>query len=372
MKLLNLMIYILNLIYIPFKKLKIKNRITMISRESHNVNPDFLMLKKEIEELDPTVEVVCLCKMLKNGILAKIGYMLHMVKQMYYLATSKVIVLDTYCIVASVLKKREGTKIIQIWHSSAAIKKFGYETLDKESGSSSKVAKVMNMHGNYDFAIAPSRVTGKFFARGFNLPEEKIKILGLPRLDLITDNKKMANNGQSILDACPEINNGKINVLYAPTFRKNKAIELDPIIDNFNFEKYNLIVKVHPLDEFHMSSNNPGVIIDQKFPTNHWFYVCQKIISDYSAIGIESTLLDREVYYYLYDLDEYDRTTGINIDFSMESIKDYVAKDGKTLCQILDRPYDQEKRIAFRDKYIEVYGENNTRNLAFFLLEIKK
>lgn len=334
------------------------------------MNPDFLMLKKEIEKQDPDVEVICLCKMLGGGIFSKIGYMFHMIRQMYYLATSKVIVLDTYCIVASVLKKREGTKIVQIWHSSAAIKKFGHETLDKESGSSSKVARAMNMHGNYDYAIAPSRATGTFFAKGFNIPESKIKILGLPRLDLLMDKEKMAEYGQSILAACPEANNGKINVLYAPTFRKNKAIDLDPITENMDFDKYNLIVKVHPLDEFHMTSNNPGVIIDKKFSTNCWFSVCQKIISDYSAIGIESTLLEREIYYYLYDLDEYERTTGINVDFYSEAIKDYVAKDGKTLCEILDKPYSQEKRLEFCHKYIEVYGEKNTYNLEKFLVNL--
>lgn len=371
MKLLNLMIYVLNVIYVPFKKLKIKNRITMISRESDEVNPDFLMLKKEMEKQDPNIEVVCLCKMLKGGIISKLGYVLHMFKQMFYLATSKVIVLDTYCIVASVLKKREGTKIVQIWHSSAAIKKFGYETLDKESGSSSKIAKAMNMHGNYDYAVAPSHATGKFFARGFNIPESKIKIFGLPRLDIINDNKKMNEYEKNILEEYPKANNGKINVLYAPTFRKNKAIDLDPIIEYFDFEKYNLIVKVHPLDEFHMNSDNPGVIIDKKFPTNHWFSVCQKIISDYSAIGIESTLLHRDIYYYLYDIKEYEKTTGINIDFYGEAVKDYVAMDGRTLCMLLDEPYDQAKRVAFRDKYIETYGVNNTENLTKFLLNLR-
>ena len=48
---------------------------------------------------------------------------------MYYLATSKVCVLDGYCIPASILKHKKKLKIIQIWHASGAIKKFGYQIL---------------------------------------------------------------------------------------------------------------------------------------------------------------------------------------------------------------------------------------------------
>ena len=52
--------------------------------------------------------------MLQGGLVNKIGYVFHMFIQMYHISTSKVVVLDTYCIVASVLKHKKETKIIQI------------------------------------------------------------------------------------------------------------------------------------------------------------------------------------------------------------------------------------------------------------------
>ena len=58
-----------------------------------------------------------------------------MFKQMYHLATSRVVVLDSYCIVASVLKKKKGTTIIQMWHALGSFKKFGKSIIGKDESS---------------------------------------------------------------------------------------------------------------------------------------------------------------------------------------------------------------------------------------------
>ena len=61
------------------------------------------------------------------------------------IATSKVLVLDSYCIAASILHHRKSLKIIQMWHAMGGYKKFGKSILDMEEGSSAKLADVMVM-----------------------------------------------------------------------------------------------------------------------------------------------------------------------------------------------------------------------------------
>ena len=73
-----------------------------------------------------------------------------MLTQMYHIATSKVVVLDGYCIAASVLNHKPDTKIVQMWHALGTIKKFGYQVLGTEEGSDPDVARIMRMHKNYD------------------------------------------------------------------------------------------------------------------------------------------------------------------------------------------------------------------------------
>ena len=98
----NIGIIILKIIYLPLKCLKTKNQIVYISRQFNHANLDFKLLINEIERINPKYKNVVLAKRMEKGILNNIKYMLHMLKQMYYIATSKIVILDSYCIVASV------------------------------------------------------------------------------------------------------------------------------------------------------------------------------------------------------------------------------------------------------------------------------
>ena len=124
----------LNVLYFFIKLLPVKNKVVMISRQSNTPSIDFILLKKALQQQDASVDVVFLCHTLDGGLKSsykdKIKYAFHMLKQMKEIASSKVIVLDTYCIVISLLKHRRSLKIIQMWHSIGTMKKFGYTALD--------------------------------------------------------------------------------------------------------------------------------------------------------------------------------------------------------------------------------------------------
>ena len=69
-----------------------------------------------------------------------------MIKQMYHIATSRVVILDSYCIVISILKHKKKLTIIQMWHAMGAFKKFGYSIIGKSEGTSKKIIDLMRMH----------------------------------------------------------------------------------------------------------------------------------------------------------------------------------------------------------------------------------
>lgn len=120
---LKIAVNILKLIYLPFKLLKTKNKIVYISRQFNNSTLDFTLLKEAVSELNGEVENVILTKRMEKGIINSISYIFHIFKQMYHVSTAKVVVVDTYCIVVSVLKHKKETQIIQIWHALRSYKK---------------------------------------------------------------------------------------------------------------------------------------------------------------------------------------------------------------------------------------------------------
>ena len=57
----------LNLIYAVFKLLPVRDKVTLISRQSDFPSEDFLILKAEIEKQSPKTEVKILSKKLRKS-----------------------------------------------------------------------------------------------------------------------------------------------------------------------------------------------------------------------------------------------------------------------------------------------------------------
>lgn len=272
-----------------------------------------------------------------------------------------------------------------MWHALAAIKKFGWQTVGKEGGSSEKTARLMKMHNGYDYVVCASDVTAEHFCQAFNTGSSKVVKAGLPRIDYI---KSVAGGDRhddmerKILSAYPQLkaqrdgtsaSPGRKTVLYAPTFRRGKSVDVQSLIDAIDPERFDLVVKLHPLYRGSAAaedSERENVIYDETFTSFDWLSVADIIISDYSSLVVESTLADKPLFIYAYDLDDYEANTGLNIDFDSEPIAPYVFRDAAALAKALEEGYDMDALRAFRNRYIDVDTDNCTTALADFILSL--
>ena len=101
--------------------------------------------------------------MIPESLPGKIAYCFSIIGDMYYLATSKVAIIDTYSITVSCLKHKKSLKVIQMWHALGALKKFGLQSVGTKEGRDEKISRAMCMHKNYDYVLAPSKKTAKFY-----------------------------------------------------------------------------------------------------------------------------------------------------------------------------------------------------------------
>lgn len=364
-----------NFIYFFFKLLPTKKRVTLISRQSNNTTLDFKLIKDELESNHRDIKVKVLCHKLDGGenakTLEKIKYIFHCFKQMYYIAISKVVILDSYCILVSVLKHKKTLTIIQMWHSMGTMKKFGYQILGKEEGTSLKTAKEMKMHNNYDYVFASSKAYAPYLAEGFGCSVEKIKIFSLPRVDLLTSIKHKEEIQQKIIKKYPQIANKK-NIVYCPTFRKNEKEmlkEVKKIIENVDYKKYNLILKLHPLSK--ITVENKNVICDRTFSSFDMLFIADYIISDYSCIIYEAAILKIPIYFFAFDLDKYISSRGLTIDYKNE-VPGIVKKNIKDiLVEIENGKFDYNRLENFRKKYVTNI-EHCTKDIVEFVVSIIK
>ena len=390
-------------IYALHKAAAVKpNRVAVISRQSNAPSIDIQMLTEALRA-DGDLDVRVLCRTLDGGLAAKIKYALHMIgPQMHTLATSKVIVLDSYCIAASILNHKRDLTVIQMWHAMGALKKFGKSVLDQKEGSSRKLAEAMDMHRGYDVILASSETSRKYFAEAFGYGEEVFEILPLPKADLLTDPDWMAAKKEELLQKVPVLRGKKV-ALYAPTFRKGgdpaeqlKGMEsLSAAFAQANAaagsastsqdgaDEWVLLLSPHPLmGEVEL----PGTVTAPGFATMDLLAVCDHFITDYSAAVYEAVLADKPVSLYTYDLDTYLDDRGFYLDFRTDmpavpiteaagvvrEVQHFAAAGGQDGAGSAGsaRETAMARQHAFRDRYITMpEGDSCTGRLTELIRE---
>lgn len=352
----------LRMLYLPFWPLKLGNKVVMFSRESDTPPLDFVLLEKELRRRSPETEIVYFCRKMTKDVNIP-SYCWMVLRSLYHLATASLAVTDTYSIQLCILPKKKGQTVVQVWHAIGAVKRFSYQCLDRENGHSVKMAERMCMHKNYDYIFCTSEATRRIYVEAFHTQPEKILVKGMPRVDYI----QQIDDGlrERFLERHPQLA-GKRLLLYLPTFREGVDEGVRRLLwAAQGHEDFHILVKPHPLSQFVVPpEHQPG----EGWSTYDLMKVCDGVITDYSAASLETSLLHKPVYFYLFDYETYRRNQGLNIDPARE-MPGACAMDAASMVEKLSAPYDLEALERFRRRYITTADTNNTETIVDFLLE---
>ncbi|WP_196001936.1 CDP-glycerol glycerophosphotransferase family protein [Clostridium sp. 1001271B_151109_B4] len=341
---------------------KIKeNKITFISYKSNKLEKDFKLISKKLEKENKYNLVYILIKY-ENNFGGNIAYLFNCIKQIYHINTSKVVILDYNNFVVSHFKKKE-VKVIQVWHASGAIKKFGND-IEREYPIK-----------NYDYVISTSSFWKGIYSTAFNVSKDNVLPLGIPRTDSLFNKKRLEKYKKSILEKYPEIKNKKV-VLYAPTFRgdpiKNveyQEINLKYIKDKLG-EDYILIYKLHPWLEKVSIVDEDGIINGNKEGIRKLFSVTDYLICDYSAIIFDFSILGKPMIFYTPDLEKYKKDRGIYEDYEKIMPGPICMNEYEIVNEIKkNKNYNYEIK-KFKDKYFEHQDGKSTERVAEFIKEL--
>lgn len=361
-------ILILNIIYRIFWIFPVKKKVVFISRESNTPSVDIHRMSERLRKKDPEMKVTVLCRMIGPGIGGKVSYGLHILTQMYHMATAQVIVLDTYCIAASVLTHRKNLKIVQMWHAVGCMKKFGYSILDMAEGRSRKVADAMRMHRNYDYIFASSKGCIPYLAEAYDCGEEKFVVRPLPRLDILICPDEIAKSKDKLYRIYPQLREKK-TILYVPTFRKKgeQEAEIQRLISAIDLQRYNFVVKYHPIVS--QKRQRDDVIVDSTYSSLEWMSVSDYVITDYSAVVYEAAVAGKPLFFYAYDMEEYEAGRSFYVDYRSE-MPGVICKEPQNIAQAIEKEeYDLQKVKDFAERYIEKMPDY-TEAATDFILEL--
>ena len=300
-------IYFFMKLFIP-----VSDKAVFLSRQSDQPSENFLLLEQELQRVSPSTKCEFYCRL---GLKSEMGlsYALLMLRQMKALAGAKLCITESYCIPISILRHKKQLRVVQIWHSLVAVKKFGWQTVDMPEGTSSDIARIMQMHNGYDFVAVGSEYMRPFFAEAMNTPVEKVLPLGTPIADrLLASAEQCHALRERFCQTYPQAAGKKIAV-YLPTMRRDYPIDCGGMIESFDCEEYALVVKLHPLDR-HTVIQSGHAIVDKQFTTEQAIIMADAVISDYSGAAAEAALLNKPVYFFIPDAERYSGECGINVN----------------------------------------------------------
>lgn len=337
-----------------------ENKITFISYKSEKLENDFKLIAKKLEKEDRYNLVYVLIKY-QNTLIGNIKYLFNCVKQLYHINTSKIVILDYNNFVVSNFKPKK-TKVIQVWHASGAIKKFGNDIKRKYEIK------------NYDYILSSSKIWINIYSSAFNVPKESVIPLGIPRTDILFNSKKLKKYKNDILKKYPKIRNKKV-VLYAPTFRGDpingvsyQKIDLKYIKNKLG-DDYIIIYKLHPwLEEVNMyDENDDGIINGNKESIKKLFAVTDYLICDYSAVIFDFSILEKPMIFFVPDLQEYKNDRGMYEEYE-KIMPGPICKNEEDILMAIEKDsFNLEELKEFKNKYFDFKDGKSTERVVDFI-----
>ena len=300
----------------------------------------------------------------------------NIIKFLHLYATSRIVLVADYFRLLNIVNKREGVKLFQLWHACGAFKTFGFTRLGKAGGPQ----QIDPNHRMYDYAIVSSKEVAPHYAEGFGLSQECVVPTGIPRTDIFMDSDYAAEAKRAFYEKRPQLKDKKI-ILFAPTFRGNGQISAYYPLDAFHPEKlyealggeYAILIKLHPFCEerYEISEQYQDMIIDlsEEDELNDLLFVTDLLITDYSSVVFEASLLDIPMLFYAYDLYDYISNRDFYYDFESFVPGKIVFSESDLIQSIKREDFEHEKVDEFKNKFFDNLDGLSSQRVANLILD---
>ncbi|MCD7909370.1 MAG: CDP-glycerol glycerophosphotransferase family protein [Clostridium sp.] len=239
-----------------------------------------------------------------------------------------VFICDYFLPVAS-CRKKDGTTVIQLWHSGGLLKTFGYDTLDDIP-----CCYKLNPYRNYDLVTVSAKCCESVLSRAMRLPPGVVRATGISRSDCYFDHNYIQKCRENFYRQYPLAVNKKV-ILWAPTFRGNAAAPfLKGISDILQLqtalgENYLILIKAHP----HIDKQQ--VVSNCTIPSEKLLPVIDLLITDYSSILFDYIIFEKPFVLFAPDYEEYKQKRGFYIEY--RSLPGPIVMDGSGLAEVIKR-----------------------------------
>lgn len=285
----------------------------------------------------------------------------------YYMARSKTILMDNIFLPMAYLRVRRNVKVIQLWHGTGTIKRFGQ---DANSGRIKRQEGRAN--SNITHLIVNNEQTARLYAGVFGIGIDRVYPVGLPKTDDmlyrmwradradIVDRPDGADRAD-IVNRPDGVNRADISsdkrliyekydlpmekklILYAPTFRDaNLASEttlkyVEELATGLPND-YILGLRLHPFVARMAQKLHIDNLCDLsgERSLSSLIMASDLLITDYSSIIFEYCITEKPMIFFAYDLDDFvSHGRGFYRDYE-SSVPGPIARDSREVIEIIN------------------------------------
>ena len=186
---------------------------------------------------------------------------------------------------------------------------------------------------------------------------KNVHSIGIPRTDIFFDQDYISKKRKDIYLRYPMLKDKKV-ILFAPTFRGNNIHKAYYDFERINFRKlqeqlpdnYMCIIKMHPFIQ-----NTYPEALDSSFyldltherEINDLLLITDILITDYSSVIFEASLLNIHTLFYAYDLLEYTEARDFFYPYEEYTFGPVVYNEEELVNAILHSHINEEKLKLF-------------------------
>lgn len=270
--------------------------------------------------------------------------------------------------------KGKNTFYLNTWHGTP-LKNMGSDIASNNTAFTSKT------DNKFDAMNAQSKYEADIFSRVFRIPRDSFLEVGLPR------NDRLCNYSQEEMRVIREKLDIPLNkkvIIYCPTFREyekdeNNGCVLAPPMNLKYWEEklgdnYVLLFRAHYEVAKVMDIEENDFVRDMtSYPSlNELMIAADVLISDYSSVFFDFSVMDKPMLHFTYDYDKYSSLRGMYFD-----IRDWLVgadneEDLVNLIQNTDYVKEVKKTIGFRTKYVNYFGSATSKTVNYLLSVLSK
>lgn len=281
---------------------------------------------------------------------------------------------------------RSGQHVVQLWHTPALLRKAGYAI--GKRGVAGEIVDRRLTHKNYTDVVASCAYVKNTLASVFNCSEDIIHGWGCAHTDVYYDKDFIKKARHDLIRLVPnlmsQIGDRKI-LLYAPTYRgevsnayTHRMLDL-LLLKRMLGDKYVLLIRMHPLvqDSSLMTGDLRDLVYDFAFDVPQSVAIdvtlcgADMLITDYSTILFEYSLLDRPMLFYAFDFEQYTRRRPLFYDYA-SFVPGPIVYDSYELSEAIlnmSENYNSEKMHHFAKKYMGGCDGHSTERIIHYTVK---